>query len=484
MDYKTSYPKLDLLRNKEGIKKPVDKKHISLALKIVLGLFIFFLIAGALFSYKILSVGQNIFQNNGKMSFFSQLKRLVLAEDKKIKGEEEGRTNILLLGMGGEGHEGALLTDTIMIVSLKYDQGAEKKVALISIPRDLAVPFRNSKYYKINSIYALGERDNKNPSEGGKLISQVVSNISGLPIHYYIRIDFEGFKKIVDSLGGIDIEVKNSFYDPMYPTANYGYQRISFKKGMTHMNGELALKYVRSRHGIVTEGEGNEASDFARAARQQQVLEAIKNKAFSVQTFINPKKLNSILNAFGEHIKTNMEPWEMLRLVEFARSVQKEKIINRVIDNNENGLLYATYSPFGAYILLPKKGDFSEIKEFCQNIFETANLHPEKKVKIIVLNGTSIPNLAKETAEKLKKEGFIVTKVGNAKQKDYEKTVIYNLKDNDLQTLQFLQKELKANIAKDLSIDLTLEEFNQKDTDMIIVLGLNASERYKVSKMK
>lgn len=475
---KSNYPKLDFIREKEGITSAVKVKKASRALKVLLGFFTFCALVGVLFSYKVLSVGKNIFQSKEGGSFFTQLRRLVLADDKKLSGESDGRTNILLLGMGGEGHQGALLTDTIMVVSIKYNEDNKPKVALISIPRDLAVPFNGSNYVRINSVYAYGEmKHSDDKTYSGQLISQVVSNVTGLPIHYYIRADFEGFKQIVDSLNGIDVDVKNSFYDPMYPTENFGYQKISFKKGKTHMDGDTALKYARSRHGIIIEGEGSEGSDFARAKRQQQILEAIKNKAFSISTVANPKKINDILDALGDHIKTNLEPWEMLKMAELAKNIDNGQIINKVIDK-EGGLVSST-AKSGAYLLIPNDKNFSEIKSVCQNIFDLGQIQKEQ-AKIAILNGTEIKNFAKNTAENLKKDNYDVAFVGNAKDLDYEKTVIYDLSEGATPlTLKTLKERFNANVSQNNSTLFTLTSDGtgtDEKIDFIIILGQDSGD--------
>jgi LCP family protein required for cell wall assembly len=476
-----SYPKLDLIRQKEGLTQSKKTKKASRVLKIFLGIFIFGALLGLFFSYRVLSVGKDIFQSKEGGSILTQLKHLVLSDNRKIIGENEGRTNILLLGMGGEGHQGAFLTDTIMVVSIKYNEGDKPGVALISIPRDLAVPFNGSNYVKINSVYAYGEmRKSDDKMFSGKLISQTINYVTGLPIHYYVRVDFEGFKQIIDSLGGVDVDVKNSFYDPMYPTENFGYQKISFKKGMTHMDGDLALKYARSRHGIVLEGEGNEGLDFARAERQQQILSTIKDKAFSISTIINLKKINDVLGAMGDHIRTSLEPWEILRLAELAKNVDNETIINRVIDNQESGLLVSTTAKSGAYLLMPRDKAFDEIKNLCQNIFDSKQIQNEK-AKIAVLNGTEIADLAKSTAEKLSNQDYEIIFVGNAKDTDYEKTVIYDLSEGKTPlTLKALTENFHANVSQSNNSSLKTLTSDGTGTnekiDFIIILGLDSGD--------
>ncbi|MFH0927967.1 MAG: LCP family protein, partial [bacterium] len=182
------------------------------------------------------------------------------------KSDNTGRTNILLLGVGGYGHEGPQLSDTILLVSLDRE---DKKVGIISIPRDLSVEIPGYGERKINSANAYGEE--KGQGEGPKLAAQVAESVFGMPVHYYVRVDFNAFQSIIDQIGGVDINVDRAFTDSQYPTNDYGVETISFNAGWQHMDGQTALKYSRSRHGT-----GGEGSDFARSARQQKILNAVK----------------------------------------------------------------------------------------------------------------------------------------------------------------------------------------------------------------
>jgi len=204
---------------------------------------------------------------NSNSSLFSFLGDF---DSNNLKGKAQGRTNILLLGMGGKNHPGGMLTDTMIVLSINY---SEKKIGLISVPRDLWVPIPGFGSAKINEAYADGEKNNtaqKTTGGGGTLASRTVENILGIPIHYYVSADFDGFKKAVDTLGGVDIYVEKPIYDPFYPAANMiNYDPFKIDAGQHHMDGALALKYARSRE---------TTSDFDRSRRQQQVMSAMKDK--------------------------------------------------------------------------------------------------------------------------------------------------------------------------------------------------------------
>ncbi len=300
----------------------------------------------------------------------------------KLK-ETDGRTNILLIGIdkrsnvpysykvgNGTVHKNGFLTDTIIVASLDKET---KKVSMVSIPRDLYVKVptfgKVKEYYtKINALYSIGNKNDY--STGGiGLLSKKVEEIVGLPIHYGVRIDFEGFRKSIDTLGGVDIVVDKSFDDYSFPregkedascsdgTFNCQVEHIHFEQGKTHMNGTLALKFVRSRKG--TNGEG---SDFARAARQQKVLFAAKEKALDVGNLADPVKLNNLFKDFGQSIETDLDVSALVALYNFSKEVSSSDIGNLVLDNSADNYLYTpSQGQYEGYVLLPKGGSWSKI---------------------------------------------------------------------------------------------------------------------------
>ena len=225
----------------------------------------------------------------------------VVSSAKDVLKNDGGRTNIMLLGIGGEGHEGGELTDSMLFVSFDL----EKNTALmIPIPRDIWIPSLKA---KINTAYFYGNKD----QIGGGIdnVKIAVSEILGVPIHYVVRLDFQGFVKAIDAVGGIDIEVSQTFDDYKYPIPGkenaepeaLRYEHVHFEKGNIHMDGATALKYARSRHAL-----GDEGTDFARSARQQKVILAFKDKVLSTSTIFSKETIDELKSSIITSIDTDI----------------------------------------------------------------------------------------------------------------------------------------------------------------------------------
>jgi len=261
----------------------------------------------------------------------------------------EGRTNVLLLGKGDPGHAGENLTDTMMLVS--YDNVGHK-VAQISVPRDLRVNIDGYGYNKINAANAIG---------GVKLAEQAVSDALGVPIHYYVLTDFTGLQKLVDAVGGVDVNVKDELVDDSYPCDDnqYAVCGLDIKPGLQHMNGNQALKYVRCR-------KGNCGNDYGRAARQQEILNLVRTKAVTWQTLLNPAKVEPIAKALSESVQTDMGPVQLLEFALGWQSAQKNNPIRLVLSTAAGNYLTDLV---GTSDLVPIDGDFYAIQDRVQNIF-------------------------------------------------------------------------------------------------------------------
>jgi len=348
----------------------------------------------------------------------------------RLAGEDEDRVNILLLGMGGPGHDGPYLTDTIMVASIKP---STKQVALISVPRDMAVNIPGYGTFKVNHANAFGEE--KKPEWGAAFATEVISQTLDLPLHYYIRLDFKAFAEIIDEVGGVRVNVERSFTDPMFPAPKDEYQTVSFERGVQTMDGDTALTFARSRHG--NNGEG---SDFARARRQQKIILALKEKLLSFSTLINPVKTNHVLTSLENHLTTNLEFSQMMSLFKLAREMKTEQIISLVLDSGPGGYLRNTFGASGAFLLEPTAGNFRDINAAVKNIFTAsaaqANDTPAQEKPSLppnlveIQNGTWNPGLAARLKKRLEGEGFIVGDIGNTTQKPVTQSGIYRAEED------------------------------------------------------
>ncbi len=331
---------------------------------------------------------------------------------------DEGRINVLLLGMAGGVHDGATLTDTILVASYNLKN---KQLHVISIPRDLWLP---SLQAKANAIYQIG----LSQKNGLNLTKTVIGNVLGLPIHYGLRIDFHGFVEMIDALGGIDIDVAKTFDDVNFPITGKEndlcgyteeerdfsdeeakklniepgkrkvfispdgqiatdsaqedkgiqyftcrYEHIHFNKGVTAMDGETALKYVRSRHGTNDEG-----SDFARSGRQEKVITAIRAKILSLETLTNPQKIKDLINTLGKSIDTDISVTDAAEFYKLSKDLVKTYSIvlddspkADLADNRKSLLIHPSAADYGgAYVLISQDDDFSIIHEYINRVFE------------------------------------------------------------------------------------------------------------------
>ncbi len=237
----------------------------------------------------------------------------ILGSETPLKKNED-RTHILILGMAGANHAGADLTDTMIFLSLNHQN---KKTVVFSLPRDI---WSDTLKDKINSAYHYGEIGKING--GLELSDAIVEEILNQPVHYVFLIDFSFVKEIINIISGIEVYVDNSFDDYKYPLDGLEndlcdgdielkcrYEAIHFNKGWQKMDGETALKFIRSRN-----AEGDEGSDFARSKRQQKILEALKNRLMSKETLTKPKQLILIWEAFKKNSKTNANLADILYL--------------------------------------------------------------------------------------------------------------------------------------------------------------------------
>jgi LCP family protein required for cell wall assembly len=380
-------------KNEAGKKRdvPVKKKFLKIFFRIlILTALILALAWGGYFVFKIGDTGRKIGIDNEKYSVIenvgSMFSSIITYNGKTLKGEKDGRINILLLGTAGKGKPGQNLTDTIMMLSIDTKN---KKIALLSLPRDFYAKIPETSFYtKINSIYQYGisRKEDADP------IKKTMEEITGAPVHYFIILDFDGFKKIIDDIGGINVKVERDIYDSRYPGPNYSYETFEIKKGLHFLDGETALKYVRERH---DDPEG----DFGRAKRQQQVMQSTKSKVFSLQTLLNPITLDKLLSDLGDNIKTDIGMDEIESFINLAKKSDTQNITNLVVDAwKKDSILKVSHVFAGgiqAFVLVPRVGNYSEIQDLYRNIFDL-DLIRRRKAEIEKENaGITIINQSK-----------------------------------------------------------------------------------------
>lgn len=467
------------------IKKPLPKKRLKN--RRLFQLLIFVLALVVFFSTNVIFSQNSLITNLGRLSFWEGVTRLMVGKDKILKGELFDRINVLLLGMGGALHEGPYLTDTIILASIKPSTG---QIGLLSIPRDLYVPIPGYGWRKINSANALGMAESK---DGGLLTSQVVSDVFDLPIHYWVRIDFNLFKDLIDEFGGIEIEVERAFTDYQFPGANFSYRVVSFEKGRQTMDGEKALQFARSRH-----GNNGEDSDFARSRRQQKILFAIKEKIEKEDILSQPRKIWNVYNSLKDNLSSNLDLSQAIRLAKISSEIGWENIVTKVIETGPNGLLESEITLQGAFILKTKTGNFKELAKMAENLFSaeggpssenvifgqirqpTEAPLVEKKSKVVILNGTYVTGLAQQAGETLSAKAgsdFEVIQTGNAPDRNYKKNVVYQINSGTSvsegkERLKELCQIFFAEIGQELNEEL--KNLFDKQTDFLIILGNNS----------
>jgi LCP family protein required for cell wall assembly len=272
------------------------------------------------------------------------------------------RINLLVMGFGGGNHPGAYLTDSMLLISIQPQTG---KTALISVPRDLwvQIPPNSGNYGKLNSAFEYGLANGYGTQGAGKvaagdLAARKIADVTGLTVNYWLTLDFQGFRQLVDALGGVDINVQNPF-TALYPknddpNVDPSAIKVHFDDGLQHMNGERAIEYARAREVLDNPIEG---TDFARSARQQLLIKAIVAKMTQVSSW---PKLFSVLDALKSSIYTNLSVRD---LYAFVRKIDFNN--PKRIGLTNGNVLQDSSSDDGQYILVPKTS-FQDVQQYIQ----------------------------------------------------------------------------------------------------------------------
>ena len=460
--------------------------------KVVLWTVVILLLLGIGYAYffihKLNALGNKINAENKTENLFETLGSVVGSSGKDglagIKMTDDGRINILLLGIAGEGKPGQYLTDTIIIASINTKTN---QVSLLSLPRDMlaVIPEKNLQM-KINSLYQYGRNNSETESEAIDPLLQTINKVTALDIQYYAVLNFDGFIKIIDSIGGINIENERDIFDSRYPGPNYSYETFELKKGFYHMDGATALKYSRERH---DDPEG----DFGRSKRQQQTLQAVKNRIFSTNTLLDINSLNNLFQALGDNIKTNLSIEDLKAFYELTKKLDTTNIVNVTIDAwNTDSLLKVSHIFYGdvrAFVLIPRVGNYSEIQEQARDIFDLNKIKRRrdeisKEDANIVLINRSGNKLIPDKILKLLNDNLVYknVKMLSDSSKDLEdNTVVYDTNNGTKPfTLDELATKLPATVSYEAFPGKYQKMVSKEQPDVVVIIGKDLIDKYSM----
>jgi LCP family protein required for cell wall assembly len=355
--------------------------------------------------------------------------------------------NILLLGVDQRDNEVAqgipARSDTLILV--RIDPKA-KSAGMISIPRDLWVDIPGFGQGKINTAYTYGELNKARVEGGGPgLAKRTVEQVIGLKVDFYGRVDFHGLEQIIDTLGGIVVDVERPIKDDEYPTENYGVERLYVPAGLQYMDGHMALRYARSRHSD---------NDFGRMRRQQRVLFAIRQRALQLNML---PRAPALVGQARDMINTDLSLDQLVRLAKLAQQIDSEHVHSLLIDAN---YVREVILRDGADVLVPDK---DRVRRAVASL--VAGMNPQQAARIEVLNGSGRPGLAADTAKYLLNLGYDVVRIDDADRSDYAESVL----------------EVPAgrrSLAEDLAATLKLTRWTPRDAragaddvDVRIIVG-------------
>lgn len=396
-------------REEEQVKKRKRFKRVMFGLIIA---FVIFLGLFAAFMYDM------IFGNDVT---FSARKTLPIAESK---------VNILILGYDSEVN-GKPRSDTMMLASFDLE---DKSVGIISIPRDTRVKYGERDYGKINAAFAQG---------GAEMASDLVADLLGVPVDYYVATNFEGFAAMIDTLGGIELDIKeNMNYDD-----NAGGLHIHFTPGRHRLNGKEAIGYVRYRDHIY--------ADLGRIDRQQQFLHEAVNQFMTPQFILD---LPRLIAQFNESIETNMSFKDMMNLAKVVKNIQPQNIKTARIPGEGqyiHGISYFVH-------------DEAKTKELINELVASKKYVNNGKIRVAVFNGNGVAGIASRVATDLKTYGFEISRTDNADRNNYENTmVIYPTEITP--EIENIAKIVGGKIAS--LAEFQLDDALLGDYDVLVIVG-------------
>lgn len=391
--------------------------------------------------------------------------RAIVSDEVPFEEDAKGRTNVLVFGtegynMNGDSgngqHDGAQLTDSIMVVS--FDQKT-KDVALLSLPRDLKVPMACSAG-KINEVFWCHNQQGDNEEAGAKALMKQIGNILGLDFQYYAHVNWASLIDIINTLGGITVTLDEDINDVYYTGA------VARAGEPITVNGEQALGLARARHGTA-------GGDFTRGNTQQKIVEAIVEKVLN--TGVGMNEALGLVNILGDNLRSNFSADNIKAAVRLASGFNIANIRQVPLVDFAAGINYFTTATINeiSYVV-PSSGneDYAQIKEYVAEMF-SSNQVAREKAKVVVYNATEGYGVAGAEREKLERDGYNIVGVGNAASEDCDGYCLYVINPEMQATKAALEERygVQARTAEELPEDILPEA-----ADIILVVGKTETE--------
>jgi LCP family protein required for cell wall assembly len=391
----------------------------------------------------------------------------------KLKGEDQGRVNVLLAGNSADdpGHDGANLTDSIMIISIDLKHNT---AYMLSVPRDLWVEIPGYGHAKINETYVDGQAGHFTnpgyPNGGMGLLEEVIHNNFDIPINYYALIDYNALRDGVNAVGGVDVTIHSDdprgLYDPSIDWVTHG-AMVKLTNGVHHLNGEQALDFARAR-GDAYGSYGFVRADFDRTEHQRMMLLALKNKVLTAGILANPITLSNLFDTVGKNVKTDLTLSEARRAYDLGKNIDNSKVISASLNNaNGKNLLMSYLTPTNQSALIPAAGvdNFGQIQAYVRYL-QTSDPVEREAADVVVLNGTDTSGLAAKAETALTSKKINVIAIGDATAKTDVTTIIDVSLGKKPATLNRL-KQLYSGAR----VSTTNPYSKVYNTDFIVVLG-------------
>jgi len=431
--------------------KPPSRRR-KIMKRVALALLIVVVVLAGYFGWKFLVASGNVLGGNW----------LGFLQNARLKEDKYGRTNVVIFGtsgwsMKGDDWDGAMLTDSIMVVSVDQD---ENDVYTISLPRDLYVG-TCTETGKLNEIYWCAQQAGKSDREAAVEFQQKAGDILGIDVHYYVHANWKALVQGVNAVGGVDVKITGSEGNGIYDVAT----NLRYSEGeVAHLNGEKALALARARGS--SGGYGLSGGNFDREKNQQKVLAALQKKATSASTLANPVAVSGLMDALGDNLRTNFKTNETQALINLAKNMKKTTSLPLVGRKNNQPDLVTTGSLPGSNISIvqPTAGIqvYDEIHAYIAK-----HLRADFTATIDVLNASNITGRAQTKADSLAASGYTIGTVANAPKSSTKPVRIFQLNKDKAKVATALKDRYEVAIEKEALSGYT----PSKDADFVIVFG-------------